>query len=134
MPKLGPARNISCGGTATLFRVCKRVKAVPPPGSWPNEPGGGNARRTETPPITEQSTERVGESRPVWEGPEAFTRQEVQDLLQRMLEEDVAAMLGADATPGVRASMRRPAMATGFGKPVLRQNRVRLARWMSVVV
>ena len=34
------------------------------------------------------------ESEPAWEGLEAFVRQGVQDLLQRMLEEQVAVMLG----------------------------------------
>ena len=67
--------------------------------------------------MKEQSTERVVESRPVWEGLEAFARQGVQDLLQRMLEEEVAAMLGRrryarrediDAAAGYR---------NGYGKP-----------------
>ena len=44
--------------------------------------------------MKEQSTERVVESGPAWEGLEAFVRQGVQDLLQRMLEEKVAVMLG----------------------------------------
>lgn len=44
--------------------------------------------------MKQQSTERVVESRPVWEGLEASGRQGVEDLLQRMLEEEVAGMLG----------------------------------------
>jgi hypothetical protein len=50
--------------------------------------------------VKEQSTETRGESRPVWEGLEAFARQGVQDLLQRVLEEEVVAMLG----PALRAA------------------------------
>ena len=66
--------------------------------------------------MKEQTTESGTRSRPVWEGLEAFARQGVQDLLQRMLEEEVAAMLGrrryarregVDAGPGYR---------NGYGK------------------
>jgi hypothetical protein len=44
--------------------------------------------------MKEQSAETSVESRPVWEGLEAFARRGVQDLLQRVLEEEVVAMLG----------------------------------------
>lgn len=51
--------------------------------------------------MEQKSTERVIESRPdprrvVWEQLEAFARQGVQDLLQRVLEEEVAALLGRE--------------------------------------
>ncbi len=49
---------------------------------------------SETPPMKKQSTETVAESRPVWESLEAFARQGVQDLLQRVLEEEVEPLLG----------------------------------------
>ena len=72
--------------------------------------------------MKEQSTERLIESRPdpsrvVWEQLEAFARQGVQDLLQRVLEEEVDVLLrrgryerrqGIDAAEGYR---------NGFGKP-----------------
>lgn len=67
--------------------------------------------------MKEQSTERAVESRPVWEGLEAFARQAVQRLLQQVLEEEVEEALrrrryerreGVDAAPGYR---------NGFGKP-----------------
>ena len=44
--------------------------------------------------MKEQSTETGTESRPGWDGLEAFARQGVQELLQRVLEEEVAALLG----------------------------------------
>ena len=67
--------------------------------------------------MKEQSTETGVESRPAWEGLEAFARQGVQRLLQQVLEEEVEAVLGraryerrdaVDATPGYR---------NGHGKP-----------------
>ena len=51
----------------------------------------------------------------MWEGLEAFARQGVQDLLQRMLEEEVAAMLGRRRYARREGSMRRPAIATATG-------------------
>ena len=85
--------------------------------------------------MKEQSTETVTESRPVREGLEAFARQGVQDLLQRMLEEEVAAMLGrrryarrggVDAAAGYRngyGKARR--LSLSVGTITLRRPRVR---------
>jgi putative transposase len=85
--------------------------------------------------MKEQSTETVTQSRPVWEGLEAFARQGVQDLLQRMLEEEVAAMLGRqryarregiDAATGYRngyGKARR--LSLSVGTITLRRPRVR---------
>ena len=72
--------------------------------------------------MEQKSTERLIESRPdpsavVWEHLEAFARRGVQDLLQRVLEEEVEGVLrrgryelqqGIDAPGGYR---------NGFGKP-----------------
>jgi transposase-like protein len=67
--------------------------------------------------MKEKTTERGGESRLAWEGLEAFARDGVQRLLQRVLEEEVDELLGrqryerretVDPTPGYR---------NGFGKP-----------------
>src|SRR5215831_14049786 len=67
--------------------------------------------------MKEQTTERGTESRPGWEELEAFARQGVQRLLQRLLQEEVEEVLGrrryerregVDAVPGYR---------NGFGKP-----------------
>ena len=67
--------------------------------------------------MKEQSTERGVESRPVWENLEAFARQGVQDLLQRVLEEEVDAMLGRrryERREGVDAAV---GYRNGYGKP-----------------
>ena len=71
--------------------------------------------------MEKQSTERLIESRPnpgcvVWEQLEAFARQGVQDLLQRVLEEEVAAVLGRERY--VRREGIDPAEGyrNGFGK------------------
>jgi len=67
--------------------------------------------------MKEESTGRAAESRPVWEGLEAFARHAVQRLLQQVLEEEVEEALGrrryerrdgVDIAPGYR---------NGFGKP-----------------
>ena len=85
--------------------------------------------------MKEQSTETETESRPVWEGLEAFARQGVQDLLQRMLEEEVAAMLGRrryarregiDAAAGYRNGHGKPRrLSLSVGTITLRRPRVR---------
>jgi len=85
--------------------------------------------------MKEQSTETVTESRPVWEGLEAFARQGVQELLHRMLEEEVAAMLGRrryarresiDATTGYRNGYGQPRrLSLSVGTITLRRPRVR---------
>src|SRR5438093_12274648 len=85
--------------------------------------------------MKEQSTETVTESRPVWEGLEAFARQGVQDLLQRMLEEEVAALLGrrrygrregVDAGVGYRNGFGKSRrLSLSVGTITLRRPRVR---------
>ncbi len=85
--------------------------------------------------MKEQSTETVTESRPVWEGLEAFARQGVQELLQRMLEEEVAAMLGRrryarresiDAAAGYRNGYGKPRrLSLSVGTITLRRPRLR---------
>ena len=44
--------------------------------------------------MREKSTETVGTSSPTWETLEAFARQSMQQLLQRLLEEEVDGLLG----------------------------------------
>ena len=71
----------------------------------------------------------------MWEGLEAFARQGVQDLLQRMLEEEVAAMLGrrryarregVDAAAGYRNGYGKPRrLSLSVGTITLRRPRVR---------
>jgi len=85
--------------------------------------------------MKEQSTETVTESRPVWEGLEAFARQGVQDLLQRVLEEEVAALLGrqryarregVDVAAGYRNGYGKPRrLSLSVGTITLRRPRVR---------
>jgi putative transposase len=85
--------------------------------------------------MKEQSTERGVESRPAWEGLEAFARQGVQDLLQRVLEEEVEAMLGrrryvrregVDAVAGYRNGYGKPRrLSLSVGTITLRRPRVR---------
>ena len=85
--------------------------------------------------MREQSTETVTASRPVWEGLEDFARQGVQDLLQRVLEEEVAAMLGrrryarregVDAPAGYRNGYGKPRrLSLSVGTISLRRPRVR---------
>ena len=67
--------------------------------------------------MKEQSTETRGESRPVWESLEAFAGQGVQELLQRVLEEEVATLLGRDRYVR-REGVDAPAgYRNGYGKP-----------------
>ena len=85
--------------------------------------------------MKEQTTETSAESRPVWEGLEAFARQGVQELLQRVLEEEVAAMLGrrryarregVDAAAGYRNGYGKPRrLSLSVGTITLRRPRVR---------
>jgi putative transposase len=85
--------------------------------------------------MKEKSTETVAESRPVWESLEAFARQGVQDLLQRVLEDEVDAMLGrrryarregVDAAPGYRNGYGKPRrLSLSAGTITLRRPRVR---------
>lgn len=67
--------------------------------------------------MKQKSTGTATESRPLWEALEAFARQGMQALLQRVLDEEVETLLGrrryerrdaVDAPPGYR---------NGYGKP-----------------
>jgi uncharacterized protein (DUF433 family) len=67
--------------------------------------------------VKEKSTEEVAASSPTWETLEAFARQSMQQLRQRMLEEEVDGVLGR-----ARYERREPIDAAagyrnGFGKP-----------------
>lgn len=85
--------------------------------------------------MKEQTTETSAESRPVWEGLEAFARQGVQELLQRVLEEEVAVMLGrrryarregVDAAAGYRNGYGKPRrLSLSVGTITLRRPRLR---------
>lgn len=67
--------------------------------------------------MREKSTETVGTSSPTWETLEAFARQRMQQLLQRLLEEEVDGLLGRGRYE--RREAVDPAMGyrNGFGKP-----------------
>ena len=68
--------------------------------------------------MKEQSTERVVESRPVWEGLEAFARQGVQDLLQRNARGRGRGDAGAPALCAARGHRcRASGYRNGYGKP-----------------
>jgi len=85
--------------------------------------------------LREKSTEGVSRSSPTWDTLEAFARQGVQQLLQRMLEEEVDGLLarqryerraGADAPVGYRngfGKLRRLSLSNGT--ITLRRPRVR---------
>jgi len=90
--------------------------------------------------MKEQSTERLIESRPdpsrvVWEQLEAFARQGVQDLLQRVLEEEVDVLLrrgryerrqGIDAAEGYRNGFGTPRrLSLSLGTITIQRPRVR---------
>ena len=72
--------------------------------------------------MEKQSTERVIESRPdpsrvVWDHLEAFARQGVQDLLQQVLEEAVAALLGRERYARREGIDPAEGYRNGFGTP-----------------
>jgi len=67
--------------------------------------------------VKEKSTESVAASSPTWETLEAFARQSMQQLLQRMLEDEVDGVLGRGRTSGVTPSIRTPAIATASADP-----------------
>ncbi len=85
--------------------------------------------------MKQKSTETVVESRPAWESLEAFARQGVQDLLQRVLEEEVEVLLGRrrserregiDAPNGYRNGYGKPRrLSLSAGTITLRRPRVR---------
>lgn len=67
--------------------------------------------------MKQKSIERAVESRPVWETLEAFARQGVQTLLQRVLEEEVDALLGRRRYERRDAVDVPPGYRNGYGKP-----------------
>jgi transposase-like protein len=85
--------------------------------------------------MNEKSTEGVAASSPTWETLEAFARASMQQLLQRMLEEEVDGVLGrtryarrdsVDAAPGYRNGFGKPRrLSLSNGTITLRRPRVR---------
>lgn len=85
--------------------------------------------------MKEKSTTKGMESRPVWEGLEAFAREAVQRLLQQVLEEEVEEALGrrryerragVDAAPGYRNGWGKPRrLSLSNGTITVRRPRVR---------
>ena len=67
--------------------------------------------------MREQSTETVGTSSPTWETLEAFARQSMQQLLQRLLEEEVDGLLGRGRYERREAVDPAVGYRNGFGKP-----------------
>jgi putative transposase len=85
--------------------------------------------------VREKSTEGVAASSPTWATLEAFARQGIQQLLQRMLEEEVDGLLararyerrvGVDAADGYRNGFGKPRrLSLSNGTITLRRPRVR---------
>jgi len=67
--------------------------------------------------VREKSTETVGTSSPTWETLEAFARQSMQQLLQRLLEEEVDGLLGRGRYERREAVDPAAGYRNGFGKP-----------------
>lgn len=67
--------------------------------------------------MRKQSTESVGSSSPTWETLEAFARQSMQQLLQRLLEEEVDGLLGRGRYERREAVDPTAGYRNGFGKP-----------------
>ena len=67
--------------------------------------------------MREKSTETVGTSSPTWETLEAFARQSMQQLLQRLLEEEVDGLLGRGRYQRREAVDPAVGYRNGFGKP-----------------
>ena len=67
--------------------------------------------------MREKSTETVGTSSPTWETLEAFARQRMQQLLQRLLEEEVDGLLGRGRYERREAVDPAVGYRNGFGKP-----------------
>lgn len=67
--------------------------------------------------MRKKNTERVAASSPTWETLEAFARQSMQQLLQRMLEEEVDGLLGRGRYERRGAVDAVEAYRNGFGKP-----------------
>ena len=66
--------------------------------------------------MREKSTETVGTSSPTWETLEAFARQSMQQLLQRLLEEEVGGLLGRGRYERREAVDPAVGYRNGFGK------------------
>jgi len=67
--------------------------------------------------VRKQTTESVGSSSPTWETLEAFARQSMQQLLQRLLEEEVDGLLGRGRYERREAVDPTAGYRNGFGKP-----------------
>ena len=67
--------------------------------------------------MKEKSTEQEWESSPTWEDLEAFARQGVQRLLQRVLEEEVDSVLGRERYERRAAVDAAGGYRNGYGKP-----------------
>jgi putative transposase len=67
--------------------------------------------------VRKQTTESVGSSSPTWETLEAFARQSMQQLLQRLLEEEVDGLLGRGRYERREAVDPAAGYRNGFGKP-----------------
>jgi putative transposase len=67
--------------------------------------------------VKQKSIEAVAASSPTWETLEALTRQGMQQLLQRMLEDEVDGVLGRGRYERREAIDPRPGYRNGFGKP-----------------
>jgi putative transposase len=67
--------------------------------------------------VKQKSIEAVAASSPTWETLEAFARQGMQQLLQRMLEDEVDGVLGRGRYERREAIDPRPGYRNGFGKP-----------------
>jgi putative transposase len=89
----------------------------------------------ETPPMKEQSTERLNESRPSWKDLEVFALQAIQTWFQRLLEGEVEELLGrpryvrrdgVDAPVGYRNGHGKPRRLTlSAGTIAIQRPRVR---------
>jgi putative transposase len=85
--------------------------------------------------MKEQSIIEVGESRPGWEALEAYAREGIRRLLQRLLEEEMEDVLGrqryerragVDAAPGYRNGLGKPRrLSLTSGTITVRRPRVR---------
>ena len=67
--------------------------------------------------MKKRSTEGVVASSPIWETLEAFARQSMQQLLQRMLEEEVDSVPGRARYARREAADAAPGYRNGCGKP-----------------
>ncbi|MCR4279686.1 MAG: IS256 family transposase [Candidatus Zambryskibacteria bacterium] len=67
--------------------------------------------------MSKYTIESTPESRPFWEGLEAFARREVQSFIQRILEEEVTEHLGRGRSQRREAVDSREGYRNGYGKP-----------------